>query len=1119
MNKFQPNLSFGATLDAMATSGTNRGTALQLVSVVFADLVDHTARTEKLGPSATGALLAEYESIAVAVADRFGGAIEKFIGDAVVMSWGLEITDEHDAESAVRAGLDFIAEIEGWATARGDDTLALRVGIASGMVAARDRDSDGAQAIAGDVVNTASRIQARAEPRHVLVDTATMRRSSEAILYSDVGTHLLKGKADAVELHRALSVVAERGGRGRPDYLTAPLVGYEREFARVREAFNDVLDDGRDHTLVISGDAGTGKSRLGQELQNYIDGIERGVRWHWTRATAVDAGAPYGALVAAVRTRIGAHLLDGPREILAKIESSLEEFVADPDERRWLSSRLGTLLGADGNEANRDELFFAWSTWWSSLSSGGDAAVWVIDDAHLADEATLDFVQHLAATANSALLIVLLTRPELLERRPQLVSKRGTRLVSLGGLSDIEMHQLISHLIADPAGRVTSELAHRAAGLPLFAIELVRSLIDSGSVIELDGLRTVREATTRADAVPSTLAAIVLSRIELLDADSRAALAVASVLGAGFDEASIAALSAVDNVGTQLEVLVERELVSRTTDRLAAGFGTYSFLHPLVRQTVYETIPEMERVDLHLAAASNLASRAATRDLVVDHLARAHALDARANTSTAGIDLADWVALSASRAYATGAYTQALHGFELALATDPASASAAEWHIAAAEAAGMLGERDIMFAHAVVETTDLDLLVRGALVRAEAIQRSGQWPKSTVLLEPLLERIDELDPGLATRVASSMTLALQTSPSEIDRLTYWGEQAILHSQLTGSTLRVLEGLNGYGNATRIKNLTPITDLVLNEMVRLSRAERMPYYLTRALGNRSLTAFERMHYSAAEADCRESLELMDRSGLISTQSTTRDLFAAILQFEGKWDECVSVNRGILEAPRAADGLDRHWRLSAIEILSAIALARDETFDAELLEEFVPTDDEHVGNFATLLDNVRAYRERSNGGSGVARIRERLDSEIADGSGRGDFPWTWAHAVDWAIADGDIPVARELLATPMTQDLSQLTGADGHVIRLRRATVEAWDDESTADPSEIERQLRESLAEAIENDATLSSIHARGALARVLDATGRGAEAVEVRAAALARTTALRAHRLSRELRLN
>jgi class 3 adenylate cyclase len=1103
----------------MASPGGNRGTALQLVSVLFADLVDHTARTEKLGPSATGALLAEYESIAVAVADRFGGAIEKFIGDAVVISWGLDVTDEHDAESAVRAGLDLVSSIEAWAAGRDDDTLAVRVGIASGMVAARERDGDGAQAIAGDVVNTASRIQSRAQPRQVLTDTATMRRSSEAILYVEEGSHLLKGKSESIELHRALSVIAERGGRGRPDYLTAPLVGYERELGRVREAFTDILDEGRDHVLLISGDAGTGKTRLGQELQNYIDGIERGVRWHWTRATAVDAGTPYGALVAAVRTRVGATLLDGPGELMARVDASLHEFVADLDERRWLSSRLSTLLGSEQHEANREELFFAWSTWWSALSSGGDAAVWVIDDAHLADDATLDFVQHLAATASSALLIVLLARPELLERRPQLLSRRGTRLVTLSGLSDPEMHALIAHLVIDPTGRVTAELAQRAGGLPLFAIELVRSLIDSGSVIEVDGHRTVRHETTNAGVVPSTLAAIVLSRIELLDAGARSALAVASVLGSGFDEASVGALSSVTDAGIHLDVLVDRELVVRTTDRLAAGYGSYSFLHPLVRQTVYETIPDSERVELHQAAAAYLASREATRDLVVDHLAKAHALDARANTSTEGIDLADWVALSAARAYSTGAYTQALRGFELALATQPDSARSAEWHIAAAEAAGMLNERDLMFHHAVVETTNLDLLARGALVRAAAIQRSGQWPKSTTILDPLLERIDELDAGLATRIATSMCLALQTSPSEFDRLTYWAEQAIRYAQSSGSTLRMLEGYNGYGIATRVKNLTPITDLVLNEMVRLSRAERMPYYLTRALGNRSLTEFERMHYAAAEADCRESLELMDRSGLISTQSTTRDLFAAILQFEGKWDECIAVNRGILAAPHAADGLDRHWRLSAIEILSSIALARDDEFDAELLEDFVPTQDEQLGNFATLLDNVRAYRERSHGGSGVALIRERLDREIADGGGRGDFPWTWAHAVDWAIADTDFAAARDLLAIPMTQDVSRLTGADSHVIRLRRATIEAWDPQSTADLGVVEADLRVSLAEAIESEATLSSIHARAALARVLERTGRVDEATEVRAAALARARLIGVVRLERELQLS
>ncbi|MBA3788048.1 MAG: adenylate/guanylate cyclase domain-containing protein, partial [Actinobacteria bacterium] len=258
--------------------------------MLFVDLVGFTTASEARDAEDTRELLTRYFELARTTIERYGGTVEKFIGDAVMALWGAPVAHEDDAERAVRAALELVAAVP---ELHGE--LQARAGVLTGEAAV----TLGAQAqgmVAGDLVNTASRIQSAAAPGTVLVGETTRRTSEAAIAYDGGGLHELKGKTEPVTLWQALRVVAARGGEGRATGLEAPFVGRERELRLVKELFHATAEEGRAHLLSIVGIAGIGKSRLGWEFYKYFDGIVDQVWWHRGRCLAYGEGVAYWAL-------------------------------------------------------------------------------------------------------------------------------------------------------------------------------------------------------------------------------------------------------------------------------------------------------------------------------------------------------------------------------------------------------------------------------------------------------------------------------------------------------------------------------------------------------------------------------------------------------------------------------------------------------------------------------------------------------------------------------------------------------------------------------------------------------------------------------------------------------
>src|SRR5579859_4682737 len=280
----------------------------RLVSVLFADLVGFTALSESRDAEEVRDLLSRYFDICRRLIELYGGTVEKFIGDAVMAVWGTPTATEDDAERAVRAALDLVAAVTALGDEVGAPELRARAGVLTGE-AAVNLATTGEGMVAGDLVNTASRIQAVAGPGTVLVGEATRRASEQAIAFEEAGEHVLKGKTEPVVLYRAVRVTAARGGALRSEGLEAPFVGRERELRLVKELFHASWEQSRAQLVQITGIGGIGKSRLAWEFFKYVDGLADNVFWHRGRCLAYGEGVAYWGLAEMVRTR--AQILEG----------------------------------------------------------------------------------------------------------------------------------------------------------------------------------------------------------------------------------------------------------------------------------------------------------------------------------------------------------------------------------------------------------------------------------------------------------------------------------------------------------------------------------------------------------------------------------------------------------------------------------------------------------------------------------------------------------------------------------------------------------------------------------------------------------------------------------------
>ena len=735
---------------AVGATGSEAPVAeLRLVSILFADLVGFTTLAEGRDAEDTRDLLSRYFDISQDVIGRYGGTVEKFIGDAVMAVWGAPIAHEDDAERAVRAGLELVDAVKALGPG-----IAARAGVLTGEAAVTIGATNQGM-VAGDLVNTASRLQSAAAPGTVLVGEATERAASRSIAFEPAGEQTLKGKAAPVPAFRALRLIAQIRGRNRAEALEAPFVGRDDELRLIKDLFHATTRERRARLVSVIGPAGIGKTRLAWEFSKYRDGLVEDVWFHDGRSPAYGEGISFWALGEMIRRRAGLLETDDEPTTRVKIAEVVVAIVPDEVERRWIEPALLALLGIDIGSVASDELFAAWRTFFERMAASGPVVL-VFEDFHCADSGLIDFVDHLLEWSRTfPIYVVTLARPELIERRPAWgAGKRSFTSIFLEPLPDAAMHELLAGLVPGLPESAERAIVARADGIPLYAVETIRMLLSEGK-LTLDGgvYRPSGDLTNLA--VPETLTALIASRLDALTADDRALASDAAVLGQSFTPAGLAAVSGLDpdDLATRLRSLLGREILTLETDPRSPERGQYAFVQALIREVAYNALAKRDRKSRHLAAARFFESL--DTDEIAGGLA-GHYLAAYRNSAegpeadAVGAQARIALTAAAQRAIGLGSYEQALTFFEQAMTVTTDPAEAAGLLERAGETAAAAGRHEMAEVHLVKavsgqrELGDRPAIARATAALGRARLDAVQVTEALALLEPAAEEFSDL---------------------------------------------------------------------------------------------------------------------------------------------------------------------------------------------------------------------------------------------------------------------------------------------------------------------------------------------------------------------------------------
>jgi class 3 adenylate cyclase/tetratricopeptide (TPR) repeat protein len=571
--------------------------------VLFCDLVGFTAASEAVDPEDVQARLRPYHGRLRAEIERFGGTVEKFVGDAVMAVFGAPTAHEDDAERAVRAALRILEAIAELNEADAGLGLQVRIGINTGeaVVSLGARPETGEAFIAGDVVNTASRLQGVAPVNGVVVSEQTHRQTEQVFEYELLQPVTVKGKSKPLPLFLPLRARAEFG-RDVIRSHTTPLIGRDLERSLLVGTFERAAQQRSCQLVTLVGEPGVGKSRMVAELLRHVDAESDLIRWRQGRCLPYGDGIAFWALGEVVKAECGILESDTPSEVAAKLDQAV---AADDPERAWLLARLGPLVGAPGDPVSQEESFAAWRRFCEGLAAER-TTVLIFEDLHWADPALLAFLEHLADWAEGVPLLLLCTaRPELYDQHPTFgANARNAQRINLSPLSDAETAQLVSSLLerAVLPAETQQLLLEQAGGNPLYAEEFVRLLADRGRLG--DGVE-----------VPDSVQALIAARLDTLSPDRKSMLQDASVLGKVFWAGAVTTMGGRDahDVELALHELSRKELVRPARASSMEGEREFGFWHVLVRDVCYGQIPRAARAARHLAAAGWIEEKAGER--------------------------------------------------------------------------------------------------------------------------------------------------------------------------------------------------------------------------------------------------------------------------------------------------------------------------------------------------------------------------------------------------------------------------------------------------------------------------------------------------------------------------
>ncbi len=997
----------------------------RLVSVLFADLVGFTTLSEGRDSDEVRELLSRYFDASRRLIELYGGTVEKFIGDAVMAVWGTPTATEDDAERAVRAALDLVAAV----TALGDEVgipdLRARAGVLTGE-ATVNVGADGQGMVAGDIVNTASRIQALADPGQVLVGEPTRRATEPTVVYEDAGEHELKGKAGLHRLWRAVRVVSGARGSLKSEGLEAPFVGRDRELRQIKDLFHASADERRAHLVSVTGIAGIGKSRLVWEFYKYFDGLAQVVYWHRGRClsygegvTLLGAGGHGADALPHQRGGVGrggaGEALGGARRAHHRRDGTGVRRAArrPPD-----GARGGQRLHARGPVRGLAHVLRA-------------ARRRVPDDARVRGHAVggcllLDFIEYLLDwSRQSPLFVVTAARPELLDRRDTWgAGKRNFTSMYLEPLGEPAMRALLEGLVPGLPDSLRDQILARAEGVPLYAMETVRMLLDRGHLVR-EGSVYRPAGPIEALEVPETLHALIAARLDGLSDEERRVVQDGAVLGKTFTRAAVEALSGIEpaRVEPVLGALVRKEVLSIQADPRSPEHGQYGFLQDLMRRVAYETLSMRDRRERHLAAADYLERTLADDDEIVEVLA-SHYIDAY--TVAPDVDGADAVRSRASellvrageRAESLGAPTEAQRYYTRAaeLSETPLDEAALldraaqmALRAAAQDAAADLAER----AQALYEAAgEHGAAARVLIIRSRIDQAQGRLDEGLARMQRAYDVLREEPPDesfatLTTRLAGSLYFS-----GDVPRCAELVEQALdlaealgMHRVLTNAIMiKAMVGASG----RHPEEARGLFQLSLD----LAQKHELREEASRAASNLSDLAFRRDRYT-------EALGHLDQAAVLAKAVGSRphEWFALSestypLYMLGRWDEAMAAYHEIPEEMLPTGGTLLSPLSSILEIhvhRGDVAAARRLVGIYARLGESVDVQEQagYAAANACVMHAEGRHSEAVSAGLRTVEFGETLGLDGQDA--KMGFMW----ALEAAIAMGDRAKANEIV----------------------------------------------------------------------------------------------------------
>jgi class 3 adenylate cyclase/tetratricopeptide (TPR) repeat protein len=669
--------------------GSDVGHERKVISAVFCDLVGFTSRAEVMDPEDVHRMLRAYYASVRGEFERWGGSVAKYIGDAVFVVYGAPRAHEDDPERAVRAALcalDAVADLN--AREAGLD-LHVHIGVTTGeaLITRGPRPDESGGLAWGDILNTAARLEAAADPDTILVDDPTYRATRRVIKYEPAEAVLAKGKAEPVPAWRPTAPIARRG-LTLADAGEHPLVDRGAELTLLMGMLDGVRSSRAPQLVTIVGEPGIGKSRIVFELFRRIDeGLDL-INFRLGRSPPHPEGISFWALGEIVKAQAGMLATDGAATAAGKLHTCVRDLIPALADGVRVEGHLRSLVGlGEPSQARGDQRGAAFAAWRHFLEALARQRplVLVFEDLQWADDGLLDFIEHLVAWANDvALMVVATARTELLERHPRWgESNRATKLV-LDPFSEQDSRDLIAALAGEGAlsAELTDAVVDSASGNPLYSVEFVRMLTDRGLLIAARR----HPVAPPALAPPPSVRGIIASRLDSLSAEDKAVLQAGAVIGRAMWPGALSAVTGRPRrwIVSRLSALEQRAFIRRIGQSSVEREDEYRFQHVLIRDVAYSEIPRRRRGDIHGRTAQWLESlspdRATDRAEMLAHhylcayeLAEPHDAAALAQRTRRALREAG------DRALALHAFPAAARYFQAALDLSPADDPDRPW--------------------------------------------------------------------------------------------------------------------------------------------------------------------------------------------------------------------------------------------------------------------------------------------------------------------------------------------------------------------------------------------------------------------------------------------------------